>query len=358
MKTSKKFLSYSKFNDLFYSLFLGLASFINFFNFIFIPKLVGLSTIDVFYEENLYASTLNLMISPVIPYFSKTKSYNLFFFTLIFYVIVLLPFSNTLLLIGNLIWVVFGLINMNVFFAGEKLSFIIYTVLHSTLFLILTIMFRDYILSFLITGIISLTLISIVKSKFLPSFKLKTLLGLKNYDIKKLVPILRPIFSISSVFLLVGFYVESYHRSNLVEYNYYIKITNSISVALLSYFALDAYRLMKLDFKRVKNLSVVLIFTVFISTVVVNFLFDEIKLNYLITLILALLSIVPLLTYNIIVDDLVFKFFFLSLLVLTALISYYLLNDFNEVLVSIVLYMFLINIICLAALKKNLNNGQ
>ena len=60
-------------NKIILSLMLAFSSILNFTNFIFIPKFVGLESLDSFYEANLYPSALNLLLSPVLPIIAKNK---------------------------------------------------------------------------------------------------------------------------------------------------------------------------------------------------------------------------------------------------------------------------------------------
>tara|TARA_B110000208_G_C11779620_1_gene433355 strand:+ start:1699 stop:2760 length:1062 start_codon:yes stop_codon:yes gene_type:complete len=286
-------------NKIILSLMLAFSSILNFTNFIFIPKFVGLESLDSFYEANLYPSALNLLLSPVLPIIAKNKvkllAEFLIILTLYFTVFCL---TNLTTGVGNLLWVLFGLCNLIIFFKSKELEFIIYTLLNSLIFMGLILLFDDYIISFLLTGCISLLIILLRHHNDIFNFFTKiSFPKLSNFNF-----FLRPFFSLSTFWLLFLMYIEFYQRNDLVLYNYYQKIAVSIPVALFSYFSLDALKVMKLELKKYLKLTILLAIAVLTCCLLVNNIITGVNLNIFVALLLGLFSILPLVSFNLIAD--------------------------------------------------------
>jgi hypothetical protein len=301
---------------------LAFSSTLNFINFIFLPEFVGLEPLDSFYEANLYPSALNLLLSPVLPIIAKNKikllSEFLIILTLYFCFFCL---NNLTLGIGNLLWVLFGLCNLIVFFKSKELEFIVYTLLNSLIFTGLILFFDDYILSFLLTGSISLLIILVRHFNNIFDFFTK----ISTPKLSNLNFFFKPFFSISTFWLLFLMYVEFYQRNDLILYNYYQKIAVSIPAALFSYFSLNALKIMKLEFKNYIKLTIILALTILSCCLLVNNYVKGVNLNLFLAFFLGLFSTLPLVSFNLIADNLKFRIIWLLLIVL-FLIPLYTMN--------------------------------
>ena len=133
----------------FYSLLLSLSSVINFSTFIFLPKFVGIDKLDSFYEDNLFPSALNLLLSPVLPIVAKNRGKYLseFFLILIVYYFIFC-LNNFYTGVGNLLWVIFGFLNLTIFFNKNEFKYILNTIMNSILFFVLIILYNDFSISF------------------------------------------------------------------------------------------------------------------------------------------------------------------------------------------------------------------
>lgn len=342
----KKYIVLLQNNKTSLSLMLAFSSIVNFSSFVFIPKIVGLNSLDEFYEANLYPSALNLLLSPVLPIIAKNgaKYIREFFILLIIYFL-LFCLNNLLTGIGNTLWVLFGFFNLTLFFNSKELDFILYTFLNSLIFLGLILFFKNYIIGFVLTGFVSLVLILITNHNILKqSFLNKSFLSLSKFT-----PFLRPLFSISSFWLIFLIYIENFQRSDLVLFNYYQKIGVSIPVALFSYFSIDSLKIMKLDFRKYINLAIILCFSVMICCYVVNLLFDEIYLEYVNAILVSLFSIIPIVSFNLVADNLVFRFIWVLLILIFSTVI--LMTDFSHVL-SLILFLISITVLSIITYKK------
>ena len=281
------------------SLMLAFSSILNFTNFIFLPKFVGLESLDSFYEANLYPSALNLLLSPVLPIIAKNKvkllAEFLIILTLYFSIFCL---TNLTTGVGNLLWVLFGLCNLIIFFKSKELEFIIYTLLNSLIFMGLILLLDNYIISFLLTGFISLLIILLRHHNEIFNFFTK----ISFPKLSNLNFFFRPFFSLSTFWLLFLIYIEFYQREDLVLYNYYQKIAVSIPVSLFSYFSLDALKIMKLELQKYIKLTILLAFAVLTCCLLVNNIIPSVNLNIFVALLLSLFSILPLVSFNLIAD--------------------------------------------------------
>ena len=169
----------------------------------------------------------------------------------------------------------------------------------------LIILFDDYIISFLLTGCISLLIILLRHHNDIFNFFTKTSFPkLSNFNF-----FLRPFFSLSTFWLLFLMYIEFYQRNDLVLYNYYQKIAVSIPVALFSYFSLDVLRVMKLELKKYLKLTILLALAVLTCCLLVNNIITGVNLNIFVALLLGLFSILPLVSFNLIADIPKFRIF-------------------------------------------------
>lgn len=278
---------------------LAFSSILNFTNFIFLPKFVGLESLDSFYEANLYPSALNLLLSPVLPIIAKNKvkllAEFLIILTLYFSIFCL---TNLTTGVGNLLWVLFGLCNLIIFFKSKELEFIIYTLLNSLIFMVLILLLDNYIISFLLTGFISLLIILLRHHNEIFNFFTK----ISFPKLSNLNFFFRPFFSLSTFWLLFLIYIEIYQRDDLVLYNYYQKIAVSIPVSLFSYFSLDALKIMKLELQKYIKLTILLAFAVLTCCLLVNNIIPGVNLNIFVALSLSLFSILPLVSFNLVAD--------------------------------------------------------
>jgi hypothetical protein len=325
---------------------LAFSSIINFSNFVFIPKIVGLNSLDEFYEANLYPSALNLLLSPVLPIIAKNgaKFVKEFFILLIIYFL-LFCLNDIMTGIGNTLWVLFGFFNLTLFFNSKELDFILYTFLNSLIFMGLILFFKNYIISFVLTGFISLVLIFVTNYNVLiQSFTNKSFLS-----VSKFTPFLRPLFSVSSFWLIFLIYIENFQRSDLVLFNYYQKIGVSIPVALFSYFSIDSLKIMKLEFKKYINLTIILCFSVMICCYFVNLLFDEIYLDYVNAILFSLFSVIPIVSFNLVADNFVFRFIWIFLILIFSTVIFT--TDFSHVL-SLISFLICITALSIITYRK------
>ncbi len=303
----KKLYNTLTLNKTFRSFILGISSIINFLTFMFLPKYVGIIQLDLFYEKNILPSALTLLLSPVLPAVAKNKK-KLFppFIIILFIYFIIFCRGNVYTGLGNLFWILFGFTNMCLFFEGFEKKFIRLTLIHSLSFLLFTFVFKSFIYGYFLSGLSSFILVN--PRVFFSYFSFVSYSSIKN--IYSYNSFLRPFFSISTFWLVLLLYIKFFDRENFVLFNYYQKISISIPVALFAYFSLDAYKIMKIELKKYLLVFISCIISVVICSLLVNKIIDEIELNiYLITLI-SILSILPLISFNIISDEKNYRFIF------------------------------------------------
>jgi hypothetical protein len=301
---------------------------INFGIYLYLPLLIGVNSYTSFQLDNVLPSLVIVFFSPSLPYLviNRNRALLTFLMSLGLISTCLFFISSIYLTIANILWLLYGLITMNLYFNHSKVKFYIYTIFLSLLQLSFLFVYKDYFKSFLFTSLFSFVVIFIIERKTVFSLLSNIDLG---FTLDVFYALLKPFFSIGFFWQVILFVISECNSEHFLSFTYYSKISLSVSVAVFSIVSMDLLRNKSINKFSIIILSVISIVSINILIGVLDYYGkNAINVNNLYASLFLFLSITPTIYFNLISDSKIYRIGFAATLILILFLIQFDINLF------------------------------